>query len=172
MEDESRPRPDWGNVAFGRRPHRSYADADPAGSRFAIGLVVFVIVALVHPWYAYWVQSRLLAADIDAATQQLTRESAAMSAQWRAQASAVSARSREDERGRRVASVSVRGISEGSDATIVIVDLGTATLPEARDAICAQVQRMRGLGTYDRLQVQRFRGSAPAMPVGSIQCDR
>jgi predicted phosphoribosyltransferase len=171
MEDKAgSASPDWDNVRFDRRPRGAHPAEDPAASRFAIGLTVFLVVALVFPWYAYWVCTRLLAADAEAALQQLAGESAAASAQWRAQASAANARQRERQQRDRIARVTVRGISEGSGATVVIVDLGEASLAEATESICRQVRRLRREGTYDALRVQRFRGAAPALTVGTIRC--
>src|SRR3546814_3385879 len=57
---------DWGNLRFTSRRGR-YAQGSPednANSRFVIGLVVFVLVALLYPWYSYWVQTRLVARDV------------------------------------------------------------------------------------------------------------
>lgn len=64
MTDPESPR-DWGNVRYrggSRRP--GLAAGDEAGTRFVIGVVVFLAVALAYPWYEYWVQSRLLAREV------------------------------------------------------------------------------------------------------------
>jgi predicted phosphoribosyltransferase len=170
MSDGDASRPDWGNVRFGRRPRGGGSVDDPAASRFAIGLTVFLVVALAFPWYAYWVVSKLMVADANAAIEQMARETAAEAARFRAQVSAQSARQQEYVQRERLARVRVRGISVGSGSTIAIVDLGAASLAEATPAICEQVQRLRGAGSYDVLRVQRFRGSAPALPLGAIRC--
>ena len=172
MNDQESPaKPDWGNVAFRRPRLRGIAaDSDLTGSRFAIGLSVFLVGVLAYPGYSYWVQSRLLARDVESAVQQLEAQSKAASAALRRQLRAQDADEAERARQQRIARVSVRGVSEGSGTTIVIVDLGAASLSEATDAICAQVRRRRGAGTYDWLQVQRFDSSGPGRPLGRIQC--
>src|SRR3546814_4745192 len=62
---------DWGNLRF--TPRRGgYSQGSPednANSRFVIGLVVFVLVALLYPWYSYWVQARLVARDVTRAVE-------------------------------------------------------------------------------------------------------
>jgi hypothetical protein len=170
MSDGDASTPDWGNVRFGRRPRGGYTADDPAATRFAIGVTVFVIVALLFPWYSYWVYTRLLAADAEAALEQFAGETAAASAKLRVQVAAENARRSERQDRERIARVAVRGISEGSGEMVVIVDLGEANLAEATDAICDQVRRQRGAGTYERVRVQRFRGSAPALSAGTIWC--
>ena len=51
---------DWGNLRFTPRRgrHAQESPEDNASSRFMIGLVVFVLVVLLYPWYSYWVQTR------------------------------------------------------------------------------------------------------------------
>jgi hypothetical protein len=162
--------PGWRN--FQRRPpYPGHAvGEDPAATRFAIGLSAFLIVAIAYPWYSYWVSTRLLAADLEAGLRQVASESAAASAHWRSRMAIRSAREVERERQQRIASVVVHGIGESSGPTVVIVDLGSAGLEEATPAICAQLQRQRGARPGDVLRVQRFRGSEPALSVGSIRC--
>ncbi len=71
---------DWGDVRFRSRRTR-YAEGTPednATARFVIGILVFLVVALLYPWYSYWVQSRLVARDLEKAAAavetQLRRE--------------------------------------------------------------------------------------------------
>src|SRR3546814_12356873 len=78
---------DWGNLRFTSRRGR-YAQGSPednANSRFVIGLVVFVLVALLYPWYSYWVQTRLVARAVaravDVMDAQLRGELTAVDAQ-------------------------------------------------------------------------------------------
>ncbi len=57
----------WGNAWFRVRRAAGVgvtSAADPQ-SRFVIGLIVFVVVALAYPWYSYWVQSRLFTNDVE-----------------------------------------------------------------------------------------------------------
>ncbi|GAB3306767.1 hypothetical protein [Luteimonas notoginsengisoli] len=64
---------DFGSLRFSSRRNR-YAEGTPednANSRFVIGLVVFVAVALLYPWYSYWVQTQLLARDFQRAAGEL-----------------------------------------------------------------------------------------------------
>src|SRR3546814_8398836 len=81
---------DWGNLRF--TPRRGgYSQGSPednANSRFVIGLVVFVLVALLYPWYSYWVQARLVTRDV-------TRAVEVMDAQLRSELKAVDKRSEE-----------------------------------------------------------------------------
>src|SRR3546814_1807711 len=117
---------DWGNLRF--TPRRGgYSQGSPednANSRFVIGLVVFVLVALLYPWYSYWVQARLVARDV-------TRAVEVMDAQLRSELKAVDKRATQAAQRRqatvdrrRVAAVRVVGAMATSGRPGVIVDMG------------------------------------------------
>jgi hypothetical protein len=59
----------WGNVRFRPRRLRGGVDWGDAESRFVTGLVVFLLTALLYPWYAYRVQAWLLERDLAAAME-------------------------------------------------------------------------------------------------------
>lgn len=164
---------DWGNVRF--RRHRAGNGAgspdDNADARFWIGLLTFLLVALAYPWYSYWVNTRLLASDLQAAGEEIGRQIEASNAQIRRQSMAQAARQRAANQQARIASVRVVGTIPGANGPIAIVQLGQAELTEASATICRQTAYMLGSSLAGRaLRVQRHRGSRPALDVGSIQC--
>jgi hypothetical protein len=164
---------DWGNLRFDRRPRggRAY-DADPAATRFAIGVSTFLVVALLYPWYSYWVHSRLLLKDATEALETLVGEEQEADEQAGKQAALMAERARARLERDRIGRVSVQGISVRDGLTVAIVDMGTARLGEATDTICRQVAGWRGGGSFEAIQVRRYRGIAPALTVGTIHCDR
>lgn len=62
------PNIDWQDLNFRQRSRVSGDSSDP---RFAIGIGVFVLVALLFPWYAYEVVSYLLERDAVKAMNQI-----------------------------------------------------------------------------------------------------
>jgi hypothetical protein len=170
---DSSSTPEWGNLRFDRRPRGSHAsDVDAGATRFAIGISTFLVVALLYPWYSYWVNSRLLARDVTAGLEALLGEEREDEKQAREHSVRLQELARAQLEHDRIGRVSVRGISEQGGLTIAIVDLGSVRLGEARDTICQQVRRWRGRGSFEAVQVRRFRGTAPALTVGTIRCDR
>ncbi|HVI26765.1 MAG TPA: hypothetical protein VM576_11365 [Xanthomonadaceae bacterium] len=166
------PSDDWGNVRFRRRArYAPDSPEDAASARFTIGLIVFVGVALAYPWYAYWVQSRLLARDLAAGVAQVEQQLSAADAEAaRRLADLQRARHAASQRAR-VQAVRVMGAYPGADRPTVIVQLGTATLEESGATICRQAAAWLGRpvsGTL--LRVQQHRGSAPALDIGNIRC--
>jgi hypothetical protein len=173
MKDEQDTSKDWGNLRFDpRRPGFSRVhEADASGTRFLIGLVTFLVVAALYPWYSYEVQSHLMTRDLaEFATsmeQEANREVSKLTRQM-AQASAdQQARNREQ----RIQRVQVKGASVTAGRPVVIVDLGNATLREATPEICRTAPGWLGFPVAGRqLEIQRHRGKAPAAKVGRIQC--
>src|SRR3546814_14135886 len=88
---------DWGNLRFTQRGggYSQGSPEDNANSWFVIGLVVFVLVALLYAWYSYWVQARLVERDV-------TRAVEVMDAQLRSELKAVEMRARQGEQPRHI----------------------------------------------------------------------
>lgn len=170
----------WGNVRF--RAHRERGvqspNSDDAHSRFVTGLIVFIAVALAYPWYAYWVQSHLLARDLEAGLAKVSRGLDASMAEAQAigqrtqRASVSAAQGRQEATAqRRRSGVRVMGASEGRNGVVVVVDLGDAGMAESTARICQQAQAFVGNPLDGKLiRVQRYRGRQPATDAGQIWC--
>lgn len=172
-DGDSNSTADWGNVRLGGRPVGGYAaNEDPAAIRFAVGLSTLLVIAAIYPWYSYWVHSRLLAMELAAATQALEAEADQASKRIQVQSALMAEGMRARAEPDRLERVSVKGISEQGGLTVAIVELGSARLHEAAPTICQQVRRWRGGGSFGGIEVRRFRGTAPALTVGRIRCDR
>ena len=164
---------DWGNLRFTPRRSRYAVGApeDNANNRFVIGLVVFVMVALAYPWYAYWVQTHLLARDLDKAAETL-------GAQLRDETQVATDRVQRDQQRRqaavdrqRVGGVQVMGAMTTQGDPVVIVRMGDAGLSESKATICYQASRWLKRSTSGMtLHVQSHRGRLPAATIGSIDC--
>jgi len=172
-QDKSSGEKDWGNLRFTPRRGR-YGQASPednANSRFVIGVVAFVVVALLYPWYSYWVHSQLLARDVQRAAEvvgsQLKQEVAGLDAEmqrdvvhWQATTTR-----------QRVAGVRVMGAMVANGVPVVVVDMKQAGLTESARTICAQAPARLGRQTSGMtLQVQSHRGRLPAVTIGSVEC--
>lgn len=163
---------DWGNVRF--RPRNLWTRSDSDGdidARFTTAIIVFIVVALLYPWYEYWVQSRLMARDFvrgaEAVTQQLQAETAKMDDQLRAGTE----RRRAQLRQQRINRVRILGATQGSGSPMVIVDLGDAGLTESASAICRQAEAWLGRpldGVV--LRVQRGQAGKGPISVGKVRC--
>ncbi len=159
----------WGNVRFRPRRLRGGVEWADAESRFVTGLVVFVIAALLYPWYEYRVQAWLLGRDMEAASKTLQKELGAEAAG--AQARVDAAKARQPAAYRAPASIRIMGAMELRDGPLAIVDLAGRSLDDVAPVICLRVQETLGAPTAGRqIRIQRWRGSAPAVSVGSIQC--
>lgn len=163
---------DWREVRF-RRGTRSHVatSEDNASARFIVGTVLFVVVALAYPWYSCWVQSRLLATDVQQAAQQLEadarKELQAMNEQMQ---DAVENQQAQAE-ARRINAVRVLGASTSGGLPVVIVNLGSASMHEATPAICQQASGWVGRSVAGaQIRVQRYRGRQPALDAGTIRC--
>lgn len=167
--EKNDPDIDWKDLSFRCRSRISGSSGnDP---RFAIALGVFVLVALLFPWYAYEVVSYSLERDatkalnsfgietqkqMDEANEESQRQSAVVKAQKLAQ---------------RIVSVRVMGVSSGGNLPTVLVALGNSNIYEAQDTICQQAGvwlRKDVSGTS--IKVQSHRGNRPAVDAGVIEC--
>src|SRR5690606_13648913 len=84
---------------------------------------------------------------------------------------AAQARHQQTARRQRVAKVRVLGAIPSRKGPIVIVELGQTSLSEATDAICREAGGMLGMAvTGASLRVQRYRGSQPALNIGTVHC--
>lgn len=169
--EEQTPK-DWENVRF--RPRSRFAAGSPddnASARFSIAIVVFVLVALAYPWYSYWVQSRLIARDIQAATTQLNSEALAAMKGLNQQLTNERERQVALAERRNISSVRVVGASVSQGMPVVIVQLGDASLPAVTATICQQASGWLGQSTAGMtLRVQRHRGGVPAIDAGRVRC--
>jgi hypothetical protein len=152
-------------------PRRQRPERDGQANRFAIGFTLFLLVAILYPWYAYRVDSFLAERELAEASRQMARlvdeDLRAMhEAGKRAEES-----TRRKQQLDRIARVRVKGVSDGPMGPVAIVDLGTAGVAEAQATICAQAARMsRQAGSNGSLRLQRYRGSQPAVDAGMIDC--
>lgn len=163
---------DWGNIRFRPRNlwQRSVSDGD-IDARFTTAIIVFIVVALLYPWYEYWVQSRLMAHDLvrgaEAVTQQLQAETAKLDGEQRAGTERRRVRSQQQ----RINRVRILGATQGGGSPMVIVDLGDAGLTESASAICRQAEAW-----LDRpldgvvLRVQRGQAGKGSISVGKVRC--
>jgi hypothetical protein len=131
---------DLQGVTFRRPPRWTEPVSD---GRFALGIAIFLLVALAYPWYSYWVQAHLMARDVrtglEAFTGAMDRESDAVQGQAQVQVQVAGRESAEVAQRRRLAQVRVSGISEG-DPPLVVVQLGRSNLSEADALICRQAE--------------------------------
>jgi hypothetical protein len=159
----------WGNVRF--RPRRvgtlSSGD-DAAQSRFVQGAVLFVVVTLAYPWYAYWVQSRLLAADANRALSAIEEEiralpdAADIMIGEPAPTLPIQVRS---------AAPRILGVSEGAALSVIVADLHGSSLDAATTQLCAEAVRWTRRPIAGRtFRVQAYHRSQPATTVGTIRC--
>lgn len=177
MEEGNQGR-DWGNVKFRARREVVAHSAEDAQSRFVTGLVVFLVVALAYPWYSYWVQSRLLAHEVEAGFRQAGAEVDAVMRQAEAelaqqqQASVRAEQARRETTAReRIAAVRVMGASDGTAGPMAVVDFGQAGTAESTAQVCRQAEWFLGRALNgDRLRLQRYRGTRPATYAGTVYC--
>lgn len=164
---------DWGNLRFTPR-RRRYAAGTPednASARFMVGLAVFVVVALLYPWYSYWVQTHLLARDLRQATQAIDAQFRQEMRGAEKQVERAAAQSRRVAAQRRARGVRMMGAMTTNGVPVVIVDMGGASLSEGRGAICHQAPGWLGRPVSGlTLRVHAWRGRAPAESLGSVAC--
>jgi hypothetical protein len=170
MADENGNGDDWSNVRF--RPRRVGTDPsgdNPAQARFVQGALLFVVVALAYPWYSYWVQSHLLTEDSKRALARVDEEMRAIAAQ--AEAPLIETSTVDASRLRRTSSPRIVGISEGAATSVIVADMDGAALIDSERRLCADATRWTGRSTAGRtFRVQGYRGSQPAVTIGSIRC--
>jgi hypothetical protein len=167
MQDEG----SWGNVRFRPRRLRGGVDWGDAESRFVAGLIVFLLAALLYPWYEYRVQAWLATRDLQAAMQGMEKEADAAGANARAAVDAVVARQSPGPGDAARPSIRLMGAMELRNGPLAIVDLGGRALDDARPLICVRVQETLGTPMGGReVRVQRWRRNAPAVSMGVIRC--
>lgn len=173
---DPRQEADWKSIEF-RRP--GWVSRDGSGDpRFAIAIGIFLLVALVYPWYSNWVDYYLATRVLERVTEQLSAESGKQSARLSAQLqqsrqSALASQARYAARSQsdRVAGVRVMGVSDGAGKPLVIVDLGQSNIYEGHAEICRQAamwlhRDVSGLV----LRIQRHRSARPALDGGELAC--
>lgn len=168
MPEES-DKDDWQAVRF--RPRhagtRSLPD-DDARARFVYGAILFVAVALAYPWYSYWVQSRLLAADVNRALTEAEKEVRAAVSQVEPALDYAGPAAMAPVRPHRPR---ILGVSEGAATSVIVADLDGESLDAAEPKLCVQAAGwIRRPTAGMRFRVQSFRRSEPALTVGSIRC--
>lgn len=159
---------------------------------------VAVLISLAYPWYAHWVELILMERELAAMTRpsrdartpagrpgpsdpaprmddpisQFGVDVAHGATRGLRESIDNQAKRQMAEAGEhRLEAVEVAGAIDGAPPTL-IVELGRATLDEARLRICAQAATVlrRPLVAGETLRIQRHRGDQPARDVGSITC--
>ena len=159
---EPRHEPDLQGLTFRRRARVAETSSD---GRFAYGVAIFLLVALAHPWYSYWVQKHLLARDIEQGvsefSDQMDRELRQLSARTAAASRAAAARTEIQ----RIGTARVVGISDGRPP-LAVVDFGQSNIHEADEVVCRQTAlwlRRSVAGTVIRVQNVGSRGTENAI---------
>jgi hypothetical protein len=164
---EPRHEPDLKELTFRRSPRWSAPAAD---SRFALGVGVFLLVALIYPWYSYKVQAYLLGRDarngIQEFAEAMEQETQALAIQQAKDVRASSEQATE----RRIAAVRVMGISDGNPP-LVVVEFGQSNMMEADETICRQAARwLRRPVDGSVIRVQRARSSGTSAQIQELAC--
>ena len=167
--------PRWAEVRFRPPPTKGL---DRESHRFTLGVFIFIATALVYPWYSYWVNSTMVSRELKEVSAEFERQSQAAQKQFAADAQragevAMRAQQESDEasRQRRLAAVSVAGVSAGGSMPTVLVSLGTSDIYEANATICRQAERWLKTNLSGKtLRVQSHRGNRPAVDVGQVAC--
>jgi hypothetical protein len=159
------------DLTFRERSRPVPARAEPT-SHFWTGVAIFVGVALIHPFYSYQVQTRLAARDINAVVGEFSNQMNQMGEKAQRQVQESARESAAAALQRRQQGVRLMGTTSVGGNRVVIVDLGQATLGEAKATLCRQAAAsFREPLAGERLRVQRHRGRQPAVDVGRITCD-
>ncbi len=167
-DDKQDPNIDWQDLSFRRRSRISQTATD---HRFSIGLGVFVLVALLFPWYAYEVVSYSLERDTTRALNEFGIETQKQTDELNKKAQRQSDAYAEQLKRQRIAGVRVMGVSAGGDLPTVLVSLGTSNTSEADIAICQQAAAWLGRNVAgSTLRIQKHRGNQPAQDAGEITC--
>ena len=167
-DDKHDPSIDWQDLSFRRRSRISESATD---HRFTIGLVVFILVALLFPWYAYEVVSYSLERDATKALNQFGIETQSQIDKANKESQKLRAATAEYQLRQRIAGVRVMGVSTGGNLPAVLVSLGTSNTYEANIAICQQAAAWLGRNVAgSTLRIQKHRGNQPAQDAGEITC--
>lgn len=162
--------------SFSEVEFRSRAtNAAPRGAgpdRFWVGVGIFLLVAMAYPFYSYAVHSYLVARELRAAAALAGAEMERFNANLRREAAESQRVAAAEALRTRQRGVSVAGTSIIGGKRIVIVNLGQASLAEAKATVCAQAERyFREPLAGEELHIQRHRGKQPAIDAGTIICD-
>ncbi len=167
-DEKHDPNIDWKDLSFRRRTSISQSATE---HRFAIGLGVFILVALLFPWYAYEVVSYSLERDATRALNQFGIETQKQVDEANKESEKVRAAAAEYQLRQRIAGVRVMGVSSGGDLPTVLVALGNSNMYEADVAICKQASSWLGRNVAGAtLRIQKHRGKQPAQDAGEITC--
>lgn len=140
--------------------------------------VLAIVLALIWPFYSYYVQRWLVElearAALSAAEEQLTRyrrDLAASAANNAAQMREARAEAAARDLRLRIAAVRVVGVIDGSPAVVIVdqlLDEGAAT---AASTLCAQASIwLRRSVKGETLTVRRDRGNQPVTDAGMVNC--
>jgi hypothetical protein len=171
MEGNQQPE-DWGveGRTYANR-HRAIGQASTSSIRFGAKVVIFLSVALAYPWYAYKVDSYLLSRELEAAAREMARIADENLKDAQREGAEAAERFKRDQQRRRIAKVRIRGVSDGPNGPVVIVDLGTASPVESDQAICRQATAwLKADLSGTTLNVQRYRINQPALDAGVVVC--
>lgn len=164
---EPRHEPDLQDLTFRRAPR--WAEP-PSDRRFALGIAIFLAVALAYPWYSYWVQTHLLARDIEQGVEEFSEAMGHEARQVAAQMDNARRESAQEAKDRRIASVRVTGISDGRPP-LAIVELGPSNFYEATETICIQTSRwLRRPVSGSMIRVQNFKARGSTPPIQQLVC--
>lgn len=162
--------PDFDGLTFRDRPRRG-PPRDDATSLFWKGVAIFIVVALIHPFYSYAVQTRLLARDVEDATAAFVDEMDRKAVEATREAETQTRESAETSLARRLRTVGLAGSTVIRGQRVVIVTLGQASFAEAGERICALAARQfRTPLSGERLRVQGYHGRNPATDIGILTC--
>lgn len=155
------------------RPRAMPAAPRPGGpDHFWAGVAIFLLVAMVYPFYSYAVHSYLLGRELDAAAAMMSDELDRLGAEARREADETRRAAAAESMRQRQRGVTVVGTTTIRGKRVVVVNLGQASLAEAKARICAQAERnFREPLAGEELRIQRHRGNQPAMDAGTIICD-
>lgn len=160
-----------GDLTFRSRT-RSARRRDEVPVAIWLGAAVLLAIALGYPAYSYQVQKRLAQRDVAAAVTAVAGQVDAMSKELQRQTNEASRRSAAQALAQRQSGVVVSGTTIVGGTRVAIVQMGQASLAEAKEPICRQAAaRFRQPLAGERLRVQRHRGSQPAVDEGTIVCD-
>jgi len=169
--DDSPPQKDWGNVGFRPATRRLGGERSPdeAWARFVIGVLVFVGVAAIYPWYSYSVQSRLIAKDAEATAEVLGQQAAELEQRLAQQWSAAQPQPVQTAMPAPTRMVRVVGVSQSRSGPVAIVELDGAEPDGYVGLICRQASLMLRTSVEGRpLRIQRHRGNSPAQEAGRV----
>jgi len=159
--------PDLQNLTFRRSPRWSEPTTD---GRFSIAVAIFLAVALVYPWYSYWVQTHLLARDLENGLKEFSTSVERDTREFDSRMAQQSRDSAESDQRRRIAAVHVTGVSDGQPP-LAVVDLGRSNFMEADETICRQTAMwLHRSVSGSVIRVQRLKSYGSATVIEEMAC--